>query len=66
MMKYYSHDEVLLQQSLDSLMQLSESLANEGQIALSGVVWRLYCSLLQLQQVNVADNGKSLELKTQS
>ncbi|MCF7353594.1 FUSC family protein [Vibrio sp. CK2-1] len=63
---HYSHDEVQLQQSLNSLMQLSESLASEGQIALSGVVWRLYCSLLQLQQVNVADDGKSLELKTQS
>lgn len=59
---HYSYDETILQNALDSLLALSESLSSQGDVALSGVIWRLYCSLLQLQQIEFNEADKKLEL----
>ncbi|MFH0266202.1 FUSC family protein [Vibrio rumoiensis] len=62
---HYSHDETILQNALDSLLALSESLSSQGEVALSGLIWRLYCSLLQLQQIDFSEADKKLELSTE-
>ncbi|MGO2418751.1 MAG: FUSC family protein [Vibrio casei] len=59
---HYQQDEGVLTDALERIQVLAEQLARNGEMALAGLIWRLHCSLLPLQQIKLNEDVESLEL----
>ncbi|MFV0574655.1 MAG: FUSC family protein [Vibrio sp.] len=59
---HYRQDEAFLSESLTHIQTLAEQLARSGEVQLAGLVWRLHCSLLPLQQMHFDKKEAEMEL----
>lgn len=59
---HYQQDEDVFSDALEHIQVLSEQLARNDELKLAGLVWRLYCSLLPLQQIKLNKETEDLEL----
>ncbi|WP_105902870.1 FUSC family protein [Vibrio gangliei] len=62
---HYQQDEGILTDSLQHIQVLGEQLARSGEVKLAGLIWRLHCSLLPLQQIKLNKEVTEMELSTQ-